>query len=426
MASRVAHTSLAQGTSRVLAAEPLPTIAPPPSSWPRVRAGARLAVADVTEWFGETSGGIRTYLLEKGRYVATRPWLRQALVVPGAEDAVEHDQGVTVYRLRGPRIPRQHPYRFMLATRSLRNIIAHERPHIIEVGSPFLTPWLMRRVGAELGIPVVAFYHTNLPRLVTSGGAATASIVRRATAHVLSRYVRALHAPAPLTIASSRFALADLARAGVERVACLPLGVDLERFRPRDDVERHEARRRHGLPLDAPLAGFVGRFATEKAIDVLLDGWSRVAARTGLRLVLVGAGPIEEALRRHPYAAHVHFVPFERDRERLAALLSALDLYLAPGPVETFGLSALEALSSGTPVLSTDQGGVAEFVTASGAGATYETGNAHAMADAAIALARQDLAALGRVGRAYAEREHAWERVFDRLFALYAEVARVG
>jgi alpha-1,6-mannosyltransferase len=425
MATRVAHSSLAQRASRLLAAAPSP-LASPTTSWPRARPGAQLAVADVTEWFGETSGGIRTYLLEKGRYVAARPWLRQALVVPGADDAVEHESGVTVYRLRGPRIPRQHPYRFMLATRSLRNIIAHERPHIIEVGSPFLTPWFMRRVGAELGIPVVAFYHTNLPRLVTARATDSASLVRRGTARVLSGYVRALHAPAPLTIASSRFAMADLARAGVERVACLPLGVDLDRFRPREEMERREARRRHGLPLDVPLAGFVGRFATEKAIDVLLDGWARVAARTGLRLVLVGAGPLDAVLRRHPYASRVHFIPFERDRERLATLLSTLDLYLAPGPVETFGLSALEALASGTPVLSTDQGGVAEFVAASGAGATYRTGDAHDMADAAIALAQRDLTALGLVGRAYAEREHAWSHVFDRLFALYAEVAHVG
>src|SRR5262245_30824112 len=102
-----------------LAASPLP---------PPLRPQARLAVLDVTEFFGETSGGVRTYLMEKAAYVEARPELRQVLVVPGGADAVSETDGVRCYRLRGPRVPTQRPYRFMLATRSNRRIVEHERP----------------------------------------------------------------------------------------------------------------------------------------------------------------------------------------------------------------------------------------------------------------------------------------------------------
>ena len=87
---------------------------------PRLRPGARIAVQDITEFYGETSGGIRTYLREKAAYVEARPDLRQVLVLPGARDALTQSTGVRCYRLQGPKVPKQAPYRFMLATTTNR------------------------------------------------------------------------------------------------------------------------------------------------------------------------------------------------------------------------------------------------------------------------------------------------------------------
>ena len=60
----------------------------------------------------------------------------------------------------------------------------------------------------------------------------------------------------------------------------------------------------------------------------------------------------------------------------------------------------------------------------SGAGARFESGDSRSLADAAIGLLRSDLPALGVKGRAYAENDHSWESVFDRIFALYDSVAQ--
>ncbi|MGH7580705.1 MAG: glycosyltransferase family 1 protein, partial [Gemmatimonadales bacterium] len=95
---------------------------------------------DITEFFGDTTGGVRTYLLEKAKYVQRNPALRQVLVVPGARDEILEAGGVRCYRLHGPHIPTQKPYRFMLATRSTKRIVAHERPDLIEVGSAWCAP----------------------------------------------------------------------------------------------------------------------------------------------------------------------------------------------------------------------------------------------------------------------------------------------
>src|SRR5262245_19135683 len=112
---------------------------------PPLRSDAGLSVLDITKYFGEKTGGIRTYLLEKARYVEANPSLRQILSVPGPEDTLTESSGVRAYRLRGPRIPTEQAYRFLLATRTTHRILDHERPDIVEVGSPFFVPWITRR-----------------------------------------------------------------------------------------------------------------------------------------------------------------------------------------------------------------------------------------------------------------------------------------
>jgi len=112
-------------------------------------------------------------------------------------------------------------------------------------------------------------------------------------------------------------------------------------------------------------------------------------------------------------------LPYTRSRETIADLHAAADFYVAPGPNETFGLAALEALASGTPVLSVDEGGVSEQVTRSGAGFLYRADEPGAILRGVEAMMDADRAALGRLGRAHAEREHSWDSVFDRIFGVY-------
>lgn len=387
---------------------------------PPLRPSASLGVLDITEWFGDTSGGIRTYLLQKAMYVAARPALRQVLTVPGVRDAITELDGVRMYRLQGPRIPRQKPYRFLLATRSVAKIVRHESPDIIEIGSPFIVPWVVRHATRALDVPLVCFYHSNLPQLFAPRPHQR-SLARSAMFRATWHYMRRLDRLFPLTVVTSRYSAADLAREGIDRIAMVPLGVDLVQFHPDRRAHAAQTRARFGLP-EGPLAGFVGRFAKEKELTLLLNAWPIVERRTGARLVLVGTGPMEAALRAHAYASRVTFVPFQSTRHALADLLAALDVYVAPCRIETFGLSSLEALASGTPVLSASTGGVSEQVVNSGAGRLFDAGNAESLAYEAEQLLGSDLSQLGFQGRAYALREHAWDTVFDKLFDVYRRV----
>jgi alpha-1,6-mannosyltransferase len=389
----------------------------------RLRPWATLGVLDITKWFGETSGGVKTYLLQKARYVEDRESLRQVLVIPGARDSITAGDGVRCYRLRGPRIPTQHPYRFMLATRSIQRIVEHERPDIIEVGSPFLVPWITRRAARRFDVPLVMFFHSNFPRTICAFPE-RASRVRQRAHDAVWRYVKRLNQEFEATIVASDFMATDLQAHGALRVVKIPLGVDLAHFHPRRRADAPHTRARHGLPVDAPIFGFVGRFAREKELDVLIDAWEAIERQTDAHLAIVGDGPARRRLRARSRGSRIVWLPYQHDRDELANILAALDVFVSPGSIETFGLSALEAAASGTPVITADRGGVSEQIRRSGGGAAFTAGDPAALAEAAVRLAEHsgELARLGALGRAYAEREHAWNRVFDQIFDVYRRV----
>ena len=150
--------------------------------------------------------------------------------------------------------------------------------------------------------------------------------------------------------------------------------------------------------------------------------WPEVQRRTGVRLVLVGMGPARRRLMRGPGGVSAIWLPYERDRDRLADLYAAAEIVAAPCPIETFGLAALEAIASGVPVLAADRGGVAETVERSGAGRRFASGERDSITETAVSLLDDDLCALGAAGRRYAEANHGWEGVLDRLFEVYRRV----
>ena len=378
---------------------------------------------DTTEWFAPTSGGIRTYLLQKERYVASRPWLRHALVVPASSDGIVEREGARWYEFAGPRVPRNPPYRLLTSVSRMRRVLDHERPHVIEIGSPALSPWVLFRALGRRDVPVVNFFHSHFPNLM-AGSRQPVPPHRALLRDAAWKYARRMDRRIEATIAASRFVADDLEAAGIRNVSRIPLGVDLEHFTPERRAHAALTRAYWQLPADGPLITYVGRFAHEKELNVLMDAWPVIQRATGASLVMAGDGPEHAALRQRDRGTRVFWLPFIADRARLADLQAASSVYMATSPHETFGLSPLEAMACGTPVLAADGGGVREHVLSAGAGRLFHPGDAEDLATQAIALLNDDLAAHGARAREFAEREHSWESVFDRIYALYERVQR--
>jgi glycosyltransferase involved in cell wall biosynthesis len=158
--------------------------------------------------------------------------------------------------------------------------------------------------------------------------------------------------------------------AGIARdcVHYLPHGVNLRRFRPASDEERRAIRHAEGWPADRPIVLFVGRLSTEKGVLDLLEAWRLLDARDAW-LVLVGPD-----MPAHPWDAGEKaraFVATHQLGERVklygpstdtAPLHRAADLFVQPSHFESFGISVIEAMASGVPVVAAEVGGMRDFL----------------------------------------------------------------
>jgi glycosyltransferase involved in cell wall biosynthesis len=167
-----------------------------------------------------------------------------------------------------------------------------------------------------------------------------------------------------LVTLSSAFKRVLVERYGVMpwRVCVIPPGVDLERFSPGD---RSVARRRLGLPADRWIIAAVRRLVPRMGLDVLLEAWAANPPPAGL-LLLYGEGPERARLSRRVQAlglAQSVRLPGSIPDDDLPDLLRAADLTVVPSrALEGFGLAALESLACGTPVITSDAGGLPELV----------------------------------------------------------------
>lgn len=155
------------------------------------------------------------------------------------------------------------------------------------------------------------------------------------------------------TIAVSQAARRRLVGWGVpdHRISVIPNGLDLARYRFAEDARRRE-RDALGVTDEEIVIGAVGRLHPIKRLDWLLTAASGLLRTTPARLVIVGGGECDAALRSRAAALGIdHRVNFLGERGDVPSLLSALDVYAAPSAEETFGLAVVEALCSGLPAV---------------------------------------------------------------------------
>jgi glycosyltransferase involved in cell wall biosynthesis len=181
--------------------------------------------------------------------------------------------------------------------------------------------------------------------------------------------VRSIYRRADHLVCIGRDLEREAIRAGMsaDRVHYLPHGVDLQRFRAAADGERERLRGEFGWPADRPVALFVGRLSREKGVMDLLEAW-RALERRDVSLVLVGPD-----MTGHPWDAGAPGRTFVEanglgDRVRFqgsaadpAPFYRAADVFVQPSHFEALGNTALEAMASGLPVVTSGVGGLGDF-----------------------------------------------------------------
>jgi alpha-1,6-mannosyltransferase len=205
-----------------------------------------------------------------------------------------------------------------------------------------------------------------------------------------------------VVVCTTAWAAAEFRRLGVPNLLQVPLGVDLACFHPE---RRDEGLRSRLAPGGQALLVHCSRLSPEKRPQRAVGALAELRRR-GLPAVLVvaGDGPQRRALQAQARGLPVRFLRHVSDRGLLARLLASADVVIAPGPVETFGLSALEALASGTPTVVSCDSALPAII--GPAGLTTDDDDA-ACADAVQRLLDRDVTGRRRLARQQAER-YGW------------------
>jgi phosphatidylinositol alpha-1,6-mannosyltransferase len=280
-----------------------------------------------------------------------------------------------------------------------------------------VTRWLGDRHGLAYGLLVYGMDVIRLERR------ARRSRLRRLAARRILEGAAGIVAISTWTARRMEALLEWLGLGAGPPVRVVPLGADPGRFRP--GLDAREVRQRYGLE-EGPWLLTVARLVPHKGIDTALDVLARLQERLpALRYAVAGTGP--DAARLHRLAealgvsARVRWLGQVPDRD-LPALYNVAAVYLGLSreegdEVEGFGLSLVEAMASGRPVVAAASGGIPDAVRDGVSGLLVPPADpAEAARAAARLLAEPALAAaLGRGGRAEVEARLNWARVVTDL-----------
>ncbi|MCC6072795.1 glycosyltransferase [Massilia sp. GCM10020059] len=357
-------------------------------------------IADITMFYAARGGGVSTYLNAKARWLVQRTRIRHTILSPNVPTTDGKMRSLVA--IPSMPFPGIHGYRLPLSVTGTARILRALEPDLVEAGDAGHCAWAALRVKRKLNIPAVAFYHSDLPRIIGDR-------MGNASTRMASAYLAHLYRQFDLVMAPSKLMVRQLDNIGVRGVFHQPLGIDIDTFSPR---RRANSLRQHlNLAPDTRLLVYAGRFTAEKKLPILVEAVRRLGHP--YHLLMIGGGT------RLPQLDRMTCIPFKRNQQDLARLIASSDVLVHPGDRETFGLIVLEAMACGIPVVGTTGGGVAELVEP-GTGILVEPNSVAQLCEGIDAIYRCDMAELGKNALHHAREQYDWNRIMPQLLQRYA------
>ncbi|WP_313950409.1 TIGR04063 family PEP-CTERM/XrtA system glycosyltransferase [Accumulibacter sp.] len=306
------------------------------------------------------------------------------------------------------------------------------KPDILHAHSPVLNAIPALRVGKRLGLPVAyevrAFWEdAAVDHGTTTEGSLRYRVTRRMETYALKR------ADHVFTICEGL--RKDIVARGVpaEKVTVIPNAVDIESFAVGGEPDA-ALKARLGLQ-DATVIGFIGSFYAYEGLDLLLDALPQILeARPEVRVLLVGGGPQEQALKEQAarlgladkivFTGRVPHAEVQRYYDLVDILAYPRHLMRLTDLVTP--LKPLEAMAQGRLLVASDVGGHKELIRPGETGVLFKAGDPVALADAVLQLLDQGSrwAEMRAAGRRFVEQERTWQRSVASYQAPFARLAQ--
>ncbi len=369
-----------------------------------------MRVAIAAESFLPQTNGVTNSVLRMLDYLVDNG--HQALVLaPEHPDGVPEDyRGVPVRTLPSMSLPVYTTVKLVTSpTYQISQVLAEYRPDIIHLASPFILGYKTALAGADLEIPMIAIYQTEVPSYAARYGFPPAEMA-------LWYRVRQIHNLAFATFAPSTVSREELINQGIARVGIWGRGVDSVLYHPQ---KRSEELHDSWAPNGEIVIGYMGRLAKEKQIENL----TCLGDLENTRIVIIGDGPAKPQLERTlPNALFLGL----KTGEELATCLASLDLFVHTGEHETFGQALQEAQASGLPVVAPAKGGPIDLISPGVDGWLYPAGNLKKLRSYVVDLISDDAkrAQFGAAGRTKVEGK-TWDKVCQEMVGHYREAIKI-
>ena len=315
---------------------------------------------------GAKAGGLNVYVLQLARQLVARGCsvdIFSRATQPEVPDVVEIEPGLrAIHVIAGPVAPLlpediyAHLEAFEFGVREFAE--DGDATYDIIHSHYWLSGLVGERLKAAWGVAHVTMFHT-LGEIKNRS-----SVQEHETALRIASERSVLDGAERVICATEqeRISIRQLYGASQDKVTVIPLGVDMERFRP---AARADARRRLGLSQDERIVLFVGRLEPLKGVDILIGAASMLDSDVDCSVLIVGGDETTQAqvaqLRGLASALgvgeRVAFVGAV-DHDLLPLYYNAADICVVPSHYESFGLVAVEAMASGVPVVASRVGGL--------------------------------------------------------------------
>ncbi len=318
-----------------------------------------LRVADVTQWYSPTSGGIRTYLHAKAGYAAHAA-TPHGLVVTWTGEIPDEVAPSRVYGVGGRSLAGRWGYNVALRSHGMIAALEEFAPTVVVIHDAMAFPQAISRWASRRGVAIVVMCHSHLgdatrglPRVVDAAASPLLEHIQR----------RALRVADHVVVAS------DVTRRRIAGHACAPILVSRLGVEPAFGYATADPALRARLAPTGRLLVYAGRLSPEKRVRSLPEVLA--ALPESYTLAVAGSGMSEAALLRRAAALGVadrlRLLGHLSERGALAALLATADCFVHPNANEPFGLAPLEAAAAGCRVVIPHGAGAAAALAATGA-----------------------------------------------------------
>lgn len=315
-------------------------------------------------------------------------------------------------------------------TRRLEQIIPQIKPDVLHAHSPSLNAVAALRAGKKFGIPVVYEVRAFWEDAAVDHGTSKEFGLRYRLTRALETYALK-RADAVTTICEGL--RKDIVARGIaaDKVTVIPNAVDIDKFAV-GGLADQELKRKLGLQ-DMRLIGFIGSFYAYEGLDVLLRAVPAMLARqSDLRVLLVGGGPQDAALRQLARDLHIEDKVVFTGRvphEQVAQYYDLLDVLVYPRLSMRLTdlvtpLKPLEAMAQGRVLAASDVGGHLELIEHGKTGVLFKADDPHSLAEnvGALLAAQDSWPALRAAGRHFVETERNWPISVARYKAIYGRL----